>query len=204
MATRAVPSICHLWRRLTNWSTGWASRAWWIPAHVLSRYGKAHTPRSRTSRASTKYGKSALKPLRISPLNTRFVAALYVAGGVGVLWAAIRARNKFETRLFVVGFGLVTGMILVLLLMHQRTGLRGRHAARWLLLGAAGALTAAAAVCRLGLRHRPARAAQSGHKAPEKPARGAARACRRPAARWGDAGSHSGAGCWRRPAAPRR
>jgi hypothetical protein len=48
--------------------------------------------------------------------------------------------------------------------------------ARWLLLGAAGALTAAAAVCRLGLRHRPARAAQSGHKAPEKPARGVVRA----------------------------
>lgn len=57
-------------------------------------------------------------PLRISPLNTRFVAALYVAGGVGVLWAAIRARTKFETRLFVIGFGLVTGMILVVTLLH--------------------------------------------------------------------------------------
>src|SRR4051812_44040357 len=56
-------------------------------------------------------------PLRISPLNTRFVAALYVAGGVGVLWAAF-ARRRTETRLFVIGFGLVTGIIMVLTALH--------------------------------------------------------------------------------------
>ena len=52
-------------------------------------------------------------PLRISPLNARFVAALYIAGGVGVLWAAF-ARRRAETRLFVLGFGLATAMILVI------------------------------------------------------------------------------------------
>jgi hypothetical protein len=56
-------------------------------------------------------------PLRISPLNTRFVAALYVAGGVGVLWAAF-ARQRAETRLFVIGFGLATAMILALSVLH--------------------------------------------------------------------------------------
>src|SRR5919199_1793959 len=56
-------------------------------------------------------------PLRISPLNARFVAALYVAGGVGVLWAAF-ARRRSETRLFVVGFGVATTLILVLTLPH--------------------------------------------------------------------------------------
>jgi len=56
-------------------------------------------------------------PLRISPLNARFVAALYLAGGVGVLWAAF-ARRRAETRLFVIGFGLATGMILVLTALH--------------------------------------------------------------------------------------
>src|SRR5215216_700211 len=56
-------------------------------------------------------------PLRISPLNARFVAALYIAGGVGVLWAAF-ARRRAETRLFVLGFGLATGMILVLTVLH--------------------------------------------------------------------------------------
>ncbi len=56
-------------------------------------------------------------PLRISPLNARFVAALYIAGGVGVLWAAF-ARRRAETRLFVLGFGLATAMILVITVLH--------------------------------------------------------------------------------------
>src|ERR1700682_1882439 len=56
-------------------------------------------------------------PLRISPLNSRFVAALYIGGGVGVLLAAF-SRRRSEARLFVFGFGLVTGLILVLTLLH--------------------------------------------------------------------------------------
>src|SRR5438105_4713650 len=56
-------------------------------------------------------------PLRITPLNARFVAALYIAGGVGVLWAAF-ARRRSETRLFVIGFGVATGLILVLTIIH--------------------------------------------------------------------------------------
>jgi hypothetical protein len=56
-------------------------------------------------------------PLRISPLNSRFVAALYLGGGVGVLLAAF-SRRRSEARLFVFGFGLVTGLILVLTLLH--------------------------------------------------------------------------------------
>ena len=56
-------------------------------------------------------------PLRVSPLNARFVGALYVAGAVGVLWAAF-ARRREETRLFVLGFGLATGMILILTIVH--------------------------------------------------------------------------------------
>src|SRR5438105_4374515 len=57
-------------------------------------------------------------PLRISPLNARFVAALYVAGGVGVLWAALAARRRSETRLFVIAFGLATALIMLLTLVH--------------------------------------------------------------------------------------
>src|SRR5919202_1826390 len=56
-------------------------------------------------------------PLRISPLNARFVAALYIAGGVGVLWAAF-ARRRSEARLFVIGFGVATALILVLTILH--------------------------------------------------------------------------------------
>jgi hypothetical protein len=56
-------------------------------------------------------------PLRISPLNARFVAALYVAGGIGVLLAAL-AKRRSEARLFVVGFGVATLLILILTLAH--------------------------------------------------------------------------------------
>ncbi|HEX8969732.1 MAG TPA: hypothetical protein VF937_17750 [Chloroflexota bacterium] len=56
-------------------------------------------------------------PLRISPLNARFVAALYVAGGIGVLLAAV-SRRRAEARLFVVGFAVATLLILVLTGLH--------------------------------------------------------------------------------------
>jgi hypothetical protein len=56
-------------------------------------------------------------PLRLSPLNARFVAALYVAGGVGVLLAAASPRRT-TARLFCVGFGFATLMILCLTLLH--------------------------------------------------------------------------------------
>jgi len=56
-------------------------------------------------------------PLRMTPLNSRFVAALYVAGGIGVILAALSKRRS-EARLFVVGFGIATLLILILTLLH--------------------------------------------------------------------------------------
>jgi len=56
-------------------------------------------------------------PLRITPLNARFVAALYVAGGIGVLWGAF-ARRRAEARLFVVAFAFATALILIITLVH--------------------------------------------------------------------------------------
>jgi hypothetical protein len=57
-------------------------------------------------------------PIRdITPLNHQFVAALYTGGGVGVLLAAF-ARRRSEARLFVVGFGLATSLIMVLTVLH--------------------------------------------------------------------------------------
>src|ERR1700682_1897226 len=56
-------------------------------------------------------------PLRLPPLNYRFVAALYVGGGIGVLLAAVSKRRS-EARLFVVGFGVATLLILILTLQH--------------------------------------------------------------------------------------
>ncbi|HLZ30327.1 MAG TPA: hypothetical protein VKV73_23645 [Chloroflexota bacterium] len=56
-------------------------------------------------------------PLRITPLNTRFVAALYLGGGIGVLLAAF-SRRRSEARLFVVGFGVATGLIMLITALH--------------------------------------------------------------------------------------
>src|SRR5258707_5928850 len=56
-------------------------------------------------------------PLRMTPLNSRFVAALYVAGGIGVILAALSKRRS-EARLFVVGFGVATLLVLILTLLH--------------------------------------------------------------------------------------
>jgi hypothetical protein len=56
-------------------------------------------------------------PLQLSPLNARFVAALYVAGGIGVLLAAMSPRRT-TARLFCVGFGLATLLILGVTLLH--------------------------------------------------------------------------------------
>jgi hypothetical protein len=56
-------------------------------------------------------------PLQMSPLNTRFVATLYIAGAIGVLLAAANPRRS-ATRLFCIGFGFATLLILVLTLLH--------------------------------------------------------------------------------------
>ncbi len=56
-------------------------------------------------------------PLRISPLNARFVGALYVAGAVGVLWGAFSQRRT-QARLFVVAFAFATALILAITLLH--------------------------------------------------------------------------------------
>lgn len=45
-------------------------------------------------------------PIEVSPLNARFIGGLYMAGGIGVLLSAL-ARSVDETRIFVIGFGLI-------------------------------------------------------------------------------------------------
>jgi hypothetical protein len=49
-------------------------------------------------------------PLRLTPLNARFVAALYLAGGVGVV-LALFAPHLADKRLMCVGFGAATLLI---------------------------------------------------------------------------------------------
>src|SRR5262249_2148286 len=73
-------------------------------------------------------------PLRITPLNARFVAALYIAGGIGVLLAAFAKRRR-EARVFVVGFGVATLLILTVTAMHWSDFMADElpHRAVWIL-----------------------------------------------------------------------
>jgi hypothetical protein len=91
-------------------------------------------------------------PLRISPLNARFVAALYIAGGVGVLWAAF-ARRRSEARLFVIGFAFATALILVLTLLHWSDFMADQlpHRAIWIFVYVVDPLLAAVIIPAAGL-----------------------------------------------------
>lgn len=56
-------------------------------------------------------------PLRVMPLGARFVAALYLAAALGVIISAF-VRDPGDAAIFVIGFGLVTGLLLIQTLIH--------------------------------------------------------------------------------------
>src|SRR5262249_42727951 len=56
-------------------------------------------------------------PISFSPLNARFVAGLYLAGAVGV-FLTLFVRRLADGRIFVIGFGLRTTLILGVTLLH--------------------------------------------------------------------------------------
>jgi hypothetical protein len=56
-------------------------------------------------------------PLRVSPLNARFVAALYAAAALGVLLSAL-VRRREDAQIFVIGFGLATTLIAIVTVLH--------------------------------------------------------------------------------------
>jgi hypothetical protein len=58
-------------------------------------------------------------PLRVTPLNARFTAALYLAAATGVLLAAL-GRTRGDARLFVIAFYLATSLILMVTLLRWR------------------------------------------------------------------------------------
>jgi hypothetical protein len=72
-------------------------------------------------------------PYQMSPLNARFIGALYLSAGLGVLLAAC-VRRRGTTRLFVAGFGIATGLILIVTILHwpefMSDGLQ--HRASWI------------------------------------------------------------------------
>jgi hypothetical protein len=56
-------------------------------------------------------------PLTVSPLNARFIGALYLAAAVGMILSAL-APSRVDTRIFVIGFGLVSVLVLVVTVLY--------------------------------------------------------------------------------------
>src|SRR5689334_20843241 len=59
-------------------------------------------------------------PLATTPLNTRFVAAFYLAGAAGLL-ASAAVRSAVDARIFVAGFVAVTALLLVATVRYWST-----------------------------------------------------------------------------------
>jgi hypothetical protein len=56
-------------------------------------------------------------PLRVTPLNARFVAALYTAAALGLVLSAL-VRHRRDAQIFVVGFGVATTLIAIVTVLH--------------------------------------------------------------------------------------
>ena len=56
-------------------------------------------------------------PLTVSPLNARFIGALYLASAVGMILSAL-ASSRIDTRIFVIGFGLVSVLVLIVTVLY--------------------------------------------------------------------------------------
>lgn len=59
-------------------------------------------------------------PLATTPLNTRFVAAFYLAGATGLIASAV-VRRAVDTRIFLVGFIVVTALLLAATIWYWST-----------------------------------------------------------------------------------
>jgi hypothetical protein len=59
-------------------------------------------------------------PLATTPLNTRFVAGFYLAGATGLILSAA-TRRAIDTRIFLVGFVVVTGLLLAATIWYWST-----------------------------------------------------------------------------------
>jgi hypothetical protein len=94
-------------------------------------------------------------PLHTTPLNTRFVAAFYLAGAVGLGLSGV-ARRALDTRVFVAGFAAVTSLLLLATLMYWSDFRANGVPYPWLVSYIVDPVVGAVALWTLGLL-RPAR-----------------------------------------------
>jgi hypothetical protein len=97
-------------------------------------------------------GTRILIPLHVSPLNARFIGALYVAGAVGVgLGAAVRAL--VDARIVLYAFWLITVLVLVMTLVYWNDFSADGTPWIWLATYVVDPIVATIAITLLGLWH---------------------------------------------------
>jgi hypothetical protein len=89
-------------------------------------------------------------PLATTPLNTRFVAAFYLAGAAGLITSAA-TRRAVDTRIFLVGFIVVTALLLVATVWFWSTYTDDGVPYPWLVSYIVEPVVGAAIMARLGL-----------------------------------------------------
>lgn len=89
-------------------------------------------------------------PLTVTPLNARFIGALYLASAIGITLSAI-VRNSIDTRIFVVGFGLVSLLVLIVTLLYWVDFTARRVPVLWLVTYAVDPIVTTFAVAALHL-----------------------------------------------------
>lgn len=91
-------------------------------------------------------------PLQTTPLNTRFVAAFYLAGATGLILSAA-ARRAVDTRIFLVGFVVVTSLLLTATVWYWSTYTDGGVPYPWVVSYVVEPILGVVILVSLRLRH---------------------------------------------------
>jgi hypothetical protein len=86
---------------------------WWIRAYLLLGAAQALIIGGRALFTPS----DTPIPLDVSPLNARFIAALYLSAAVGLI-LTVFARDRADARLFTITFGFATTLILLLSVLY--------------------------------------------------------------------------------------
>jgi len=89
-------------------------------------------------------------PLEVSPLNARVIGALYIGGLVGLM-TALFARRATDTRLMVIGAGLISTLLLIMTFAYWDDFTADHTPYGWIAVYIADSIVALLAVVRLDL-----------------------------------------------------
>jgi hypothetical protein len=100
--------------------------------------------------APTSSAAATFFPVEVSPLNARVIGALYIGGLVG-LGTALFARRAADTRLMVIGAGLISTLLLIMTFAYWDEFTTDHTPYGWIAVYVADSLVALLAIVRLHL-----------------------------------------------------